>query len=114
MSQATSGKKLRLREFAGPNGSGKSTVIKFVRKQKIDGRNIDFGHYVNADDIAVSLTKQRFGFKKYGIKATPKEFTEMALASGLINKDFKKKEFLESFKLQTGLTFLTIQLAGKT
>jgi predicted ABC-type ATPase len=39
---------LRLRIFAGPNGSGKTTVLKFIRKQKINGRKIDLGYYVNA------------------------------------------------------------------
>jgi predicted ATP-binding protein involved in virulence len=100
LAQATTGKKLRPRVFAGPNGSGKSTVIKFVRKQKIDSRNIDFGYYVSADDIAVALTKKGIGFNKYGIKTTPKEIIEIALDSGLVNKEFNKNEFLQSFKLR--------------
>jgi predicted ABC-type ATPase len=32
---------------AGPNGSGKSTLIRYLQKQKIN-----FGVYINADDIA--------------------------------------------------------------
>lgn len=36
--------------IAGPNGSGKSTLIDYLRKS-----NIDFGEYINADEIAKSL-----------------------------------------------------------
>jgi predicted ABC-type ATPase len=37
--------------FAGPNGSGKTTLI-----QHIQGQGIDLGHYINADDIAATLS----------------------------------------------------------
>ena len=37
----------RLLVVAGPNGSGKSTLIQFLMKS-----GLDFGHYINADDIA--------------------------------------------------------------
>jgi len=43
---------LRLRVSAGPNGSGKTTIIEAVRKAKVNGRPVDFGIYINADDIA--------------------------------------------------------------
>jgi predicted ABC-type ATPase len=36
--------------IAGPNGSGKSTLIEMLRKQ-----GIDFGVYLNADDIARTM-----------------------------------------------------------
>lgn len=101
LTPATSSQKLRLRVFAGPNGSGKSTVIESVRKHKENGRNIDFGFYINADDIAKELSKKGVSFNKYGIKTTPKEFNEIALKSGLINDDFNKNEFQESFKLRS-------------
>jgi predicted ABC-type ATPase len=92
---------LRLRVFAGPNGSGKTTVLKFIRGLKIDGRKIDLGHYVNADDIAEDLDKTGISFEKYSIKTTRGEFVDYALASGLINKAFKKSQFLKSFKLRS-------------
>jgi predicted ABC-type ATPase len=100
LSSINPGKKLRLRIFAGPNGSGKSTVIKFIRKQKIQGRKIDFGIYINADDIALKLTQGGFSFKKYKIETTPKEFKSYALASGLIHDGFSEPAFLSSFKLR--------------
>jgi len=40
----------RLRIFAGPNGSGKSTIVNIVKEQAVD-----FGVYVNADDIKTEL-----------------------------------------------------------
>ena len=60
---------LRLRVFAGPNGSGKTTIIEEVRKAKVNGRAIDFGLYINADDIARSL-KTSVDLKQYEIQAT--------------------------------------------
>jgi predicted ABC-type ATPase len=48
----------RLRIFAGPNGSGKSTIIHSIRQfKKSNGTPIDFGVYINADDIAAQLRK---------------------------------------------------------
>lgn len=106
MSGSNSKKILRLRIFAGPNGSGKSTVIQFIRKQKINGRKIKFGHYVNADDITKDLAKRGISFAKYNIKTTPSEFKDFALTSGLINVGFKKSRFLKSFKLRANLLTL--------
>jgi predicted ABC-type ATPase len=50
----------RLRIFAGPNGSGKSTMIDAIRKEKVNGRHVDFGYYVNADEIAVELRRGNY------------------------------------------------------
>jgi predicted ABC-type ATPase len=36
--------------IAGPNGSGKSTLTDFLR-----AAGVDFGHYINADDIDRTL-----------------------------------------------------------
>lgn len=101
MSAGNQKKILRLRVFAGPNGSGKTTVLRFIRKQKINGRKIDLGYYVNADDIAEDLNKSGIAFEKYSIKTTPREFRDYAIASGLINEGFKKSQFLKSFKLKS-------------
>jgi adenylate kinase len=73
-------------------GSGKSTVIKFIRKQKVDGRKIDFGYYINADDLAADLRKGGIKFSRFGIRTARNEFKAIALASGLI-PNIKKLNF---------------------
>jgi len=90
---------LRLRVFAGPNGSGKSTVIQYVKDLKINGRPIDFGVYINADDIAGKLRDKAFTFIDYNIETTNKEFTATALASGLIGTGFTADTFKKSYSL---------------
>lgn len=91
---------LRLRVFAGPNGSGKSTVIQYVRNYKVNNNPIDFGNYINADDIATQLRNDLFRFKPFGISITNKEFEEVVLASGLVNEQFPLKVFESSYKLR--------------
>ena len=91
---------LRLRVFAGPNGSGKSTLIEHVRNQKVRGKLIDFGIYVNADDIADKLRKHTFTFDDYGITTDSKEFTQIATRSGLVNESFNEIIFKKSFILK--------------
>lgn len=87
---------LRLRIFAGPNGSGKSTIIKAVKDHKVKGIPVDFGIYVNADDIAKDLRTEKFLFPSI-IKFNEQEFVKRALDSGLINKNFTKNVFVKSF-----------------
>ena len=91
---------LRLRVFAGPNGSGKSTVIEYVRKAKVNGRVIDFGYYINADIIANKLRLGGLKFSDFDLKVKPKEFIEVILVSGLINREFTEKEFRSAFSLR--------------
>jgi len=91
---------LRLRVFAGPNGSGKSTVIEYVRSVKVNGRLIDFGYYINADDIARQLRNKGFNFSEFDLQIKPKNFIDIALDSGLINNEFTEKEFTSSFSLR--------------
>jgi len=91
---------LRLRVFAGPNGSGKSTVIKYVREYKSTGKLIDFGYYINADDIAASLRNKGLSFRDYDILATNKEFKSIALGSGLISDQFDEAAFEASYSLR--------------
>ena len=88
---------LRLRVFAGPNGSGKSTVIEYVRKLKANGRPIDFGYYINADDIAAQLRKGELNFNQYDCSIKPKEFNKLARDSGLINDDFREQDLMLPF-----------------
>jgi predicted ABC-type ATPase len=95
-----------MRVFAGPNGSGKSTVIESVRQYQVDGWPVDFGYYINADDIAKELRSKGFPFSKYGIRVTDKEFRAIALASGLINDGFPLNEFLASYTLSRNRIYL--------
>ncbi len=109
MSTAKSQGQLRLRVFAGPNGSGKSTVIEDVRNYKVKGKRIDFGYYINADDIADLLRNKQFLFSPYSITTSNKEFQSIALASGLINSDFNEMAFKESYSFRNN----TIKLKNK-
>jgi len=86
-----------MRVFAGPNGSGKSTIIKAVRNYKTEQGKIDFGIYINADDIVNELRHHKFSFTKYKIKTTLKELIDIASASGLLEGDFTLAAFKKSF-----------------
>lgn len=94
---------LRLRVFAGPNGSGKSTVIQYVRNYNINHNPIDFGYYINADDIAQGLKSQPFNFAAFNITTTLSEFKTVVLESGLVNKEFPEPAFLNSFSLRKNM-----------
>ena len=104
---------LRLRVFAGPNGSGKSTVIQYVRDQKVNGKSIDFGIYVNADDIADKLRKNAFTFADYSVSTNNKEFIEIAVGSGLVVKEFNESKFKNSFILSGSTIRLKDQRADE-
>lgn len=97
---STNSDHLRLRVFAGPNGSGKSTVINYVRRVKVSGKSIDFGYYINADEIASQLRKSIFSFNPFDITVTNKHFKEIAMASGLINADFTQVLFEGTYILR--------------
>lgn len=86
-----------MRVFAGPNGSGKSTIIKAVREHKVKGKPIDFGIYINADDILRILLKNKFKFSDYNIKTSGEEFQIIARKSGMINKNFTESKFIRSY-----------------
>lgn len=109
----TKEQQLRLRVFAGPNGSGKSTVIQYVRNYKVDNALIDFGFYINADDIATELRKDLFRFKSFGISIKNKEFSGIAIASGLINEKFTEDVFKSSYKLRANTLRLLDSEAGE-
>lgn len=94
---------LRLRVFAGPNGSGKSTVINYVQNIKVNGRSIDFGYYINADDIANELRDGGFKFSKYDLIIKAEDFKEVVLGSGLINNEFTEENFKASFFLRNNI-----------
>lgn len=91
-------KSKRLRVFAGPNGSGKTTIIEGVKNYRISEIPIDFGIYINADDIARDLRLNQFNFAEYRVKPTRQKFISVAIQSGLIGKGLSESKFLSSFK----------------
>ncbi|HWK57217.1 MAG TPA: hypothetical protein VNQ80_07770 [Parapedobacter sp.] len=92
-------KSLRLRVFAGPNGSGKSTIINAIRDKEVNGFPLDFGHYINADDIARHLREGLFDFSAFGVNFTKTDFDAFVEKSGLLNPSFTKKDFRASYSL---------------
>ncbi|MBK7225436.1 MAG: toxin [Saprospiraceae bacterium] len=91
--------KLRLRIFAGPNGSGKSTIIKAVKESKVDNIPIDFGYYINADDITHLLKKGNFSFSTYNLKTSFPKLLEFTKSSGILNNEFNETKFKKSFSI---------------
>jgi predicted ABC-type ATPase len=84
----------RLRVFAGPNGSGKSSIIQNILNTEVKpGVKLDFGIYINADEIANDLRKNYCDFTKYQINFIETEFFKIASESGLINEEFNQKRF---------------------
>jgi predicted ABC-type ATPase len=74
-----------MRMIAGPNGSGKSTLIELLRK------SVEFGVYVNADDIEANLVKKPLlHFEDYSIKTNQKAFLNfLKKKSTLGSQDYK-------------------------
>ncbi|MBX3256691.1 MAG: hypothetical protein KF862_21320 [Chitinophagaceae bacterium] len=99
MAITSQSKQLRLRVFAGPNGSGKTTIIQSVRNTVINGKKIDFGIYINADDIASALLKNTFSFNPYKIRPTRKDIISFAADSGLLSDVFSKEYLSRNFTL---------------
>ncbi|MBC7535298.1 MAG: hypothetical protein H7258_06360 [Ferruginibacter sp.] len=85
-------------------------MIQYVRNYKVNKKNIDFGYYINADDIASQLATDKFYFNSFDIFASNKEFKTTVLASGLINDDFTKEDFDNSYLLRANK--LTLKIAG--
>lgn len=82
---------LRLRVFAGPNGSGKTTIINAVRKARVNGRPVDFGVYINADDIAKALVKG-YDLSSFELELGAERFLSYAAGSGLLDEEFTLKD----------------------
>lgn len=96
-----------MRVFAGPNGSGKSTIINAVRKAKVNNQLVDFGIYINADDIAKDLRDSTFNFNTYTVSVTEEEFKTEAIKSGLIKEDFTEAQFSSSYSFAGSKVTLT-------
>lgn len=105
-----SNSQLRLRVFAGPNGSGKSTVIKSIRDTVVNRRNLDFGTYINADDIASSLLSSSFSFSYFDVNPKKEQLLAFAASSGLITIEAELLNFSNSFDLRNGKITLTSDL----
>ncbi len=101
-----------MRVFAGPNGSGKSTIINAIRKYKVKGVPVDFGVYINADDIAAELRAKSFSFNKFTVTSNS-EFSEIALSSGLVNKDFDETHFRNSYLFKDNGILLKVRTADE-
>jgi len=104
---------LRMRIFAGPNGSGKSTIINAVRKSKVKGIPVDFGIYINADDIAKKLRKGKVTFRQYKVTVEEHEFLKIASNSGLLNKKFSLTDFKKCYSLKNNQLFLLNKQANE-
>jgi predicted ABC-type ATPase len=103
-----------MRVFAGPNGSGKSSIIKSILNTEIKkGKKLDFGIYINADDIAVSLTKNGCLFNTFSVDVSKKEFLDIAEKSGLINKDFSLERFTKCISIEKNILLVNEQEAVK-
>ncbi|ASU33323.1 hypothetical protein [Mucilaginibacter xinganensis] len=89
----------KLRVFAGPNGSGKSTVIDFIRKYKVNEKNVEFGYYINADDIAKTLETRSYSFNQFDLQATSEEFNQIVSESGLLNKEFTLANLIAIYRI---------------
>lgn len=85
---------LRLRVFAGPNGSGKTTIIEEVRKARVNGRKVDFGVYINADEIAKALGKG-YDLVPFELELGAERFLAFARGSGLLDKDLTVQRLQE-------------------
>lgn len=73
----------RLRIIAGPNGSGKTTLTKDLHKNY----NINFGYYINADDIEKILKEDgEFRFNTLHLKITEPVFNDFFKNHVLHNK----------------------------
>lgn len=104
----------RLRIFAGPNGSGKSSIIRKIRNTEVKaGLVLDFGVYVNADDIAKELLSGVCRFEDYQINFDSAEFSEIVYNSGLINNEFCKNRFEECIKIENNELWIRKEVANK-
>jgi len=98
---------LRLRIFAGPNGSWKSTIIQSVREFTSSGKQIDFGSYINADDIVKDLANGSFSFEGYEIIPAEADLYVFAEASGLLNEKFTLDALMSSISFNGNAIVLT-------
>lgn len=97
---------LRLRVFDGPNGSGKSTVIRAVQKAVVNGKSIDLGYYINADDITRSLKNSKFSFSIFKVKLDLGRLFTFTESAGLLRGDFSLKVLQRSIEVYRNTVML--------
>ena len=104
----------RMRVFAGPNGSGKSSIIKSILNTEIKkGKKLDFGIYINADDIAVLLKRKGCYLKKFDVQVSKDELLKTATASGLINHDFTIERFSNCIFIENNILKIDKEAANE-
>jgi predicted ABC-type ATPase len=97
----SSTQQLRLRVFAGPNGSGKSTIINKVKETKQEGKPIDFGSYINADEITQKLRKNgSFSFSSFRLKFDNQRLIDFVTVSGLLRDALTLEKFKSLYTVQ--------------
>lgn len=91
----------RMRVFAGPNGSGKSSIIEKILNTEVqEGQKLDFGIYINADNIASDLRENGCNFSTYGLDFSKDDFIEIVTHSGLISELFTLERFKDCISLK--------------
>lgn len=101
-----------MRVFAGPNGSGKSSIIISILNTEVrTGKKLDFGIYVNADDIAIILHGKGCKFNTFEVAVNEKEFVNTAIESGLINKEFPLKRFHDCILVEDNILKIRKEVA---
>jgi predicted ABC-type ATPase len=102
----------RMRVFAGPNGSGKSSIIKSILNTEVrKDRKLDFGIYINADDIVLLVHGKGCNFNNYEVTATEKEFVDTAKESGLINTEFSLNRFRDCISVEDNILKIRKEVA---
>jgi predicted ABC-type ATPase len=88
------------------NGSGKTTIINSIRNFKVRNIPVDFGVYINADDIANELRNNSCSFSHYKVQVKEIEFVQIALKSGLVNDYFPEHVFKDSYSFKNNKIYL--------
>ena len=84
-------------------------MIDFVQAYKTSKGPIDFGYYINADEITRAILKKPFDFSKYDITVTDSLFKNIVYASGLINDRFTESQFLAAYRLRSNKLTLILK-----
>ena len=77
------------------------------------GIPVDFGIYVNADDIAKRLRQGKLFLRRYKVKFSENEFIKVVSESGLLNKNFDINDLKNSFSLEGNHIVLHHQYADE-
>ncbi|WP_158069899.1 zeta toxin family protein [Cnuella takakiae] len=64
-----------------------------------NGKPVDLGYYINADEIAASLRKGDFSFAAYDLSFSIDAFTLFAQASGLLSDEFSADDLAKAYSV---------------